>query len=152
MQIHRWLVRQKPVRARPATSTTAAQWKDIQMHVSHSILAVLLLVSQAAFAQKPVLESGEYFISQSWSQEKDFKRPYYVSVPDDAESEKLPVFIFLHGNGGNGKAAMTGFMRRNPRLAKRYVMVFPDGYAKSWNIVSERSKADDRGFIEATTS
>jgi cephalosporin-C deacetylase-like acetyl esterase/poly(3-hydroxybutyrate) depolymerase len=96
-----------------------------------------------------VLESGEYSISQSWSQEKDFKRPYYVSVPDDAESEKLPVFIFLHGNGGNGKAAMTGFMRRNPKLAKRYVMVFPDGYAKSWNIVSERSKADDRGFIEA---
>jgi poly(3-hydroxybutyrate) depolymerase len=95
------------------------------------------------------LESGEYSISQSWSQEKNFKRPYYVSVPDDAESEKLPVFIFLHGNGGNGKSAMTGFMRRNPKLAKRYVTVFPDGYAKSWNIVSERSKADDRGFIEA---
>ena len=27
-------------------------------------------------------------------------------------------------------------------------MVFPDGYLKSWNIVSERSKADDRSFIE----
>ncbi len=28
-------------------------------------------------------------------------------------------------------------------------MVFPDGYLKSWNIVSERSRADDRGFIES---
>lgn len=28
-------------------------------------------------------------------------------------------------------------------------MVFPDGYRKSWNIVSEKSKADDRGFIES---
>ena len=27
-------------------------------------------------------------------------------------------------------------------------MVFPHGYRKSWNIVSERSKADDRQFIE----
>ncbi len=44
---------------------------------------------------------------------------------------------------------MDGFLRRHPTLAARYVMVFPDGYLKSWNIVSERSKADDRGFIEA---
>ena len=28
-------------------------------------------------------------------------------------------------------------------------MVFAQGYRESWNIVSERSKADDRGFIEA---
>ena len=31
------------------------------MHVSHPIFAALLLVSQAVFAQKPVLVSGEYF-------------------------------------------------------------------------------------------
>jgi hypothetical protein len=28
-------------------------------------------------------------------------------------------------------------------------MVFPQGYRESWNIVSERSKAEDRRFIEA---
>lgn len=95
------------------------------------------------------LASGEYFMPQSWSQEKDFKRPYYVSVPPSDGQRKLPVFVFLHGNGGNAKGAMNGFRRGHPTLAARYILVFPDGYLKSWNIVSERSKADDRGFIEA---
>ena len=44
---------------------------------------------------------------------------------------------------------MNGFLRRHPTMAAIYVLVFPHGYLKSWNIVSERSKADDRGFIEA---
>ena len=95
------------------------------------------------------LASGEYFVTQSWSQEKDFKRPYYVSVPPRDGQRKLPVFVFLHGNGGNAKGAMNGFRRGHPTLVARYILVFPDGYLKSWNIVSERSKADDRGFIEA---
>ena len=95
------------------------------------------------------LKSGVYYITQSWTQETTFKRPYYVNVPESAEQQKLPVFIFLHGNGGNAKAAMHAFMRRHPTMASRYVMVFPNGYKASWNIVSERSKADDLGFIEA---
>ena len=95
------------------------------------------------------LTSGEYFVTQSWSQEKDFQRPYYVNVPPRVGKQRLPVLIFLHGNGGNGKGAMNGFLRRHRTLANRYITVFPDGYLKSWNIVSERSKADDRGFIEA---
>ncbi len=44
---------------------------------------------------------------------------------------------------------MNGLMRQFKTIATRYVMVCPDGYANSWNIVSERSKADDRDFIEA---
>ena len=101
------------------------------------------------------LVSGEYFITQSWSQEKMFKRQYYVSVPEPRVSEarsnqpKYPVFIFLHGNGGNAKDAMRGFMRNRNQMASRYVMVFAQGYRESWNIVSERSKADDCGFVEA---
>ena len=95
------------------------------------------------------LKSGAYYITQSWTQETAFKRPYYVSVPESADPQKLPVFIFLHGNGGNAKAAMNRFMKQHPTLASRYVMVFPNGYKASWNIVSERSKADDLEFIEA---
>ena len=95
------------------------------------------------------LKSGAYYITQSWSQETAFKRPYYVNVPESADRKKFPVFIFLHGNGGNAKAAMNGFMRRHTTMASKYVMVFPDGYKASWNIVSERSQADDLGFIEA---
>ena len=44
---------------------------------------------------------------------------------------------------------MQGFTRRYKVLCKRYNMVFAQGYLKSWNIVSERSKAPDREFIEA---
>ena len=95
------------------------------------------------------LKSGVYYITQSWSQETAFKRPYYISVPEGADQQKFPVFIFLHGNGGNAKDAMNGFMKQHPTMADRYVMVFPNGYKASWNIVSERSQADDLGFIEA---
>lgn len=113
------------------------------------ILAGLTVDSAAHVAKGDELTSGEYFVPQSWSQEKNFKRPYFVTVPRSTGDRKLPVFIFLHGNGGNAKGAMNGFLRRHPTMAASYVMVFPEGYLKSWNIVSERSKADDRGFIEA---
>ena len=95
------------------------------------------------------LKSGAYYITQSWSQETAFKRLYYVSVPERADPQKFPVFIFLHGHGGNAKGAMDGFMRRHPTMASRYIMVFPNGYKTGWNIMSEHSKADDLGFIEA---
>ncbi|MDG2124709.1 MAG: hypothetical protein P8J87_13475, partial [Verrucomicrobiales bacterium] len=85
----------------------------------------------------------EFSITQSWSQEKRFERPYYVNTPGYAGGETLPVLIFLHGNGGNAKGARKGFMRRYPTLAREFITVFPDGYRESWNIVSERSKADD---------
>jgi poly(3-hydroxybutyrate) depolymerase len=95
------------------------------------------------------LKSGAYYITQSWSQETAFKRPYYVSVPESTDQRKFPVFIFLHGHGGNAKEAMHEFMRRHTTMAGRYVMVFPNGYKTGWNIMSEHSKADDLGFIEA---
>ncbi|MFK8115659.1 MAG: PHB depolymerase family esterase [Rubripirellula sp.] len=96
------------------------------------------------------LTSGVYFITQSWSQENAFRRPYHVSVPPSRGSKtEFPVFIHLHGNGGNAKAAMRGFMRSHEEMASRFVMVFAQGYQESWNIVSERSKADDLGFIES---
>ena len=92
------------------------------------------------------LESGSYMITQDWSQEQDFERSYFVHVPES--EEPLPLFIFLHGNGGNAERSMQGFTRRYKELCKRYNMVFAQGYLKSWNIVSERSQAPDREFIE----
>ena len=41
------------------------------------------------------LKSGEYYITQSWSQETMFKRLYAVSVPERPDQQKLPVFIFF---------------------------------------------------------
>ena len=117
-------------------------------------LMLILTTALAAGGVPPVgaaeqLKSGPYYITQSWSQEPAFKRLYYVSVPERPDQKKLPVFIFLHGHGGNAKQAMTEFMRRHTTMASRYAMVFADGYKTGWNIMSEFSKADDLGFIEA---
>jgi len=58
--------------------------------------------SQAqAQTQPQELKTGEYSITQSWSQEKDYKRRYLVNVPEGKNKKGWPVFIFLHGNGGN---------------------------------------------------
>jgi len=135
---------------------TTLNQQTAQANERYTVKTLLLIVAAAVVAgSTPLaaisgeLASGEYFVTQSWSQEKKFKRPYYINVPSSAGQRKLPVFVFLHGNGGTAKGAMNSFRRGHPMMAARYIMVFPDGYLKSWNIVSERSKADDRGFIES---
>lgn len=41
------------------------------------------------------------------------------------------------------------FLKPEGILQLSYVLVFPRGYRDSWKVVSEKSKADDRGFIES---
>jgi len=113
------------------------------------IIAALIACAPYLLATESHLSSGEYFITQSWSQETSYNRPYFVNVATDADAARLPVLIYLHGNGGNAEQSLRGFLRRHPAIASRYLLVFPQGYLKSWNIVSERSKANDRAFIEA---
>lgn len=131
--------------------------------------------SSARLREQPVstaLEPGRHHVVQTWSQETDYPRPYFVHVPkveataaaqDNApanaakpptpretdDSPRWPVLIFLHGNGGSGLKSMKGMTWRLKATAQQYIMVFPDGYQKSWNIVSERSQADDLAFVEA---
>lgn len=92
---------------------------------------------------------GEDTIKQSWSQEKNYARPYWVNIPALDDGEALPVIIFLHGNGGNARGLQRMILNRYPKVASQSITVFPEGYRESWNIVSERSKADDRAFVEA---
>ena len=92
---------------------------------------------------------GENAIKQSWSQEKNYARPYWVNIPELDDGEALPVIIFLHGNGGNARGLQRMVLNRYPKVASQAITVFPEGYRESWNIVSERSKADDRAFVEA---
>ena len=115
--------------------------------VSHLLYAIALLFGSYSAGFALELESGSYTINQDWSQQQDYERSYFVHAPDGVEP--LPLFIFLHGNGGNAERSMAGFIKRHKELAKRYNIVFAQGYLKSWNIVSERSQAPDREFIEA---
>lgn len=149
-----------PARRHPPRAPTRRHRCKIIIPLKTTLTLIALLLAplarlHAADASKPAdepaakLSSGEYFFKQTWSQEQDLPRPYHVNIPGNPDNRKLPVLIFLHGNGGNAKGAMSAFLKQHPTMATRYVMVFPDGYLKSWNISAERSKADDRKFIEA---
>ena len=107
--------------------------------------AVLFLFSFFVSAEN--LKSGEYSITQSWSQEKDYKHPYFVRVPEG--KGPFPVFILLHGNGGDAERMLKGYSRPNSKIKDKFILICPQGYKKSWNIVSERSKADELSYIES---
>ena len=62
---------------------------------------IALLIGCHLFGFASELQSGSYTINQDWSQEQDYERRYFVHVPDS--EEPLPLFIFLHGNGGNAE-------------------------------------------------
>ena len=118
------------------------------LKVFRFLAACTLLLISSKGGSAAELASGRYTIMQSWSQEQNYERPYWVGVPASAAKRPLPLFIYLHGNGGNAEKAQ-GMTRRYPQIAGDHIMVFAQGYQKSWNIVSERSQAPDRQFIEA---
>jgi len=81
-------------------------------------------------------------IKQTWSQEADYDRTAEVSIPATSAGEKVPVVIHLHGNGGQGNTNVLGSW-----LGDIAVIVSATGYERSWNVVKEKSKADDVSFI-----
>ena len=83
-------------------------------------------------------------IRQTWAQEPDgFERPYTIKLPIK-KSARWPIVILLHGNGGEG-ARMIGNW---PALLSGWLVVAPQGYERSWNVSTERSKAPDVIFVE----
>merc|ERR1712212_768318 len=79
---------------------------------------------------------------QSWSQETDYTRTAKVAVPATTAGQKVPVVFHLHGNGGQGNTRPVGGW-----LGDECIIVAPDGYERSWNVYTEKSKADDVSFI-----
>lgn len=123
--------------------------KIIKCNFILSVLLFFVAVAPTGSVASDPVTTGEYVMTQSWSQETAFQRAYYIHVPEHAGKNRLPVFIFLHSNGGHALEAMRGFSRDRKTIASQYITVFPQGYRESWNIVAERSKADDCEFIGA---
>ena len=125
----------------------------VSLNSRHQVKSVLLgclfYVGALGVQRAENLTSKVAFIRQSWAQETDYPRPYHVFMPEKAQSKPLKLILFLHGNGGTPLGAKKQFFRQFPHFAQHYACVFPEGYAKSWNIVSEASKADDLAFIES---
>lgn len=120
-------------------------------HALHLLKPIVIgvVLSLATLSSAADIKPGTYTLTQSWSQESNYPRPYHVHVPRNSGAAPLPVLVYLHGNGGNAEGAMRNFVRKYPKIAEQYLLVFPQGYQKSWNIVSERSKADDIPFVES---
>ena len=56
--------------------------------------------------------------------------------------------MIFHGNGGNGGRHLYRFKREYPELANQFILVSPNGYLRSWNVVAEQSRAPDVAFVE----
>ena len=120
------------------------------MNIKTKFLSLIILFITASHSSATELKSGEYFITQSWSQESNYKHSYYLEVPTKKSDKPYPVLIILHGMGGKAKGRMFEWFNRPGGLIKeKYIIVSPQGYRSSWNIVSEPSKANDLGYIEA---
>merc|ERR1719245_518286 len=82
-------------------------------------------------------------IQQTWAQEPaGYTRTALVAIPATTAGEKVPVVFHLHGNGGQGNTRPFGSF-----LGDDCIIVAPNGYERSWNVYSEKSKADDIQFI-----
>jgi len=82
-------------------------------------------------------------ISQTWAQEPSgYERTAVLTVPATTAGQKVPVVFHLHGNGGQGNTRPVGDW-----LGEECIIVAPNGYERSWNVYTEKSKADDVGFI-----
>ena len=92
---------------------------------------------------KKILTSGQFEITQTWSQEPSgYKREIFTRVPQD-KTIKHPVVIVLHGNGGSADRFINQF-----NYLENRIIVAPQGYLRSWNIRKEKSKAPDIALIE----
>ena len=90
-----------------------------------------------------ILQSGEYFINQSWDQESSwFERSFVVNVPQ-IPLETYGVVIGLHGGGGNASSIINQYDFFTDKI-----IIAPQGYLNGWNVVNEHSNAPDVEFVK----
>jgi len=75
-----------------------------------------------------------------------YPRGYTVYVPPSYDgTEAVPVVIALHGRTGSG-AGLAYYLDMNPVAAEHnFIMVYPDGIEKQWNITHGFESAIDNG-------
>ncbi|TGM64606.1 hydrolase [Leptospira meyeri] len=85
---------------------------------------------------------------------QDKKRTYIVHYPKNWNGSQIPLLVALHGRFGSGSS-----MIRQTKLdilsdSKGFVVVFPDGYKRSWadgrgNTPADEDQINDIVFIES---
>merc|ERR1719315_558904 len=110
------------------------------------LLAGFLALGVTSYPGNPINPGGpggDSTIRQSWSQEPGgYDRTALVRVPPSTAGQTFPVVLDLHGNGGQGN-----LQRLSRTLGNTVVLVAPNGYERSWNIIKEKSKAPDVEFL-----
>ena len=85
------------------------------------------------------------------------KRTYMVHLPAAYTGDKsLPLFIALHGGGGDGEKAEKISRISHQSNKEEFILVYPDAVGRNWNdgravkkYLSHRKNIDDVGFISA---
>ena len=102
----------------------------------------VLAMGRPAPVERPQTRVEEFRIRQVWDQESGgWARRVLIRKPVSIQ-KKLPVVIYLHGNGGQADQAITQF-----RFLSDVLFVCPQGYRRSWNVYGEASEAPDVKFI-----
>lgn len=77
-------------------------------------------------------------------------REYIVQLPNSSITNKYPVIILLHGNGGTAIDMLNKWVNNkylNELVNKTHIIVAPQGFKKSWNVINEDSTVSDLEFI-----
>ncbi|MBW2409657.1 MAG: prolyl oligopeptidase family serine peptidase [Deltaproteobacteria bacterium] len=123
--------------------------KKIHPYIALTIVAIMGCATAPA-------RSNHHFHHHSLTH-NGLKRTYMIHVPPThTKGQPFPLFIVLHGGGGDGKKAekISGISRQSDKYG--VILVYPDAVGRNWNdgravrkYLSHRKNIDDVGFISA---
>lgn len=96
-----------------------------------------------------ILTSGNHKF-MTINDQKIINREYIVQLPNNNIENKYPVIILLHGNGGKAIDILNDWVNNkylNELVNKNYIIIAPQGFENSWNVINEKSKVSDVEFI-----
>lgn len=85
---------------------------------------------------------------------QNHKRTYIVHYPKKWDGSAIPLLVALHGRFGSGSTMIKQTKLDLLADAKGFIVVFPDGYKRSWadgrgNTPADESQINDIVFIES---